>query len=67
MTQITINVEDPSLLPSLKKLLKSINGVSIAKTPGKKKRGIDEALEDIAAGRVTHYDTVDDFFNAFGI
>lgn len=44
-----------------KKLLKSINGFSIAKTPGKKKQGIDGALEDIAAYRVTHYDSVDDF------
>ena len=67
MTQITINVEDKSILPHLKKILNAIEGVSIAKHSKQKKCGIDEALDGIKAGRVTHYDNVDDMFKAYGI
>ena len=67
MTQLTINIEDKSILPHLKKILNAIEGVSIAKPSKRKKCGIDEALDDIKAGRVTHYDNVDDMFKAFGI
>lgn len=68
MTQLTINIEDKSILPHLKKILNAIDGVSIA-TPKKKrkKNGIDEAYEDIRAGRVTHFDSVDEMFKSFGI
>lgn len=31
MTQLTINIEDKSILPHLKKILNAIDGVSIAK------------------------------------
>ncbi len=68
MTQITINVEDKSILPHLKKILNAIEGVSIvAPQKKRKKSGIEEAYDDIRAGRVTHYDSVDEMFKAFGI
>ncbi len=68
MTQITINIEDKSILPHLRKILNALQGVSIA-TPEKKRKksGIEEAYEDVRAGRVTHYDNVDEMFKAFGI
>lgn len=68
MTQITINIEDKSILPHLRKILNALQGVSIA-TPEKKhkKSGIEVAYEDVRAGRVTHYDNVDEMFKAFGI
>lgn len=63
MTQLTINIEDKSILPHLKKILNSIQGVSIAKKEKKqKKSGIELAYEDVRAGRVTHCDSVDDMF-----
>ena len=43
MTQITINIEDKSILPHLKKILNAIDGVSIAKPEKKRKTGLDEA------------------------
>ncbi len=52
MEQIVINVEDKSILRSLRKILNSINGVSIVRTTKKRKRGLDEAIEDVKAGRV---------------
>lgn len=66
MTQLTINVEDKSILPHLKKILGAINGVSIAKQ-AKKKTGFEEAMEDIKAGRVKHFDTVEELFADLGI
>lgn len=42
-----------------------MNGVSVVKPQSKtktKKCGLDEALEDVKAGRVYEYASVDDFF-----
>ena len=50
MTQLTINIEDKSILPHLKKILNAIDGVSIAKPAKKKKKcGLEEALDDVKA------------------
>lgn len=52
MEQIIINVEDKSILNSLRKILNSLNGVSIVKPKKKRRTGLDEAIEDVNAGRV---------------
>ncbi len=62
MTQLTINIEDKSILPHLKKILNAIDGVSIAKPVRKRKAGLDEAYEDVKAGRVHAAENVDDLF-----
>lgn len=67
MTQLTINVEDKSILPHLKKILSAIEGVSIAKPIRKKKTGLEMALDDIEAGRVTYYESAEDMFKKLGI
>lgn len=68
MTQLTLNIEDKSILPHLKKVLAAMNGVTIANQRSKKaKCGIDEAYEDVKAGRVTRYGSAEDLFKAFGI
>lgn len=67
MTQLTINIEDKSILPHLKKILNALDGVSIERPKRKRKSGIELAYEDVRAGRITHYDTADDMFKAFGI
>ncbi|MDO5341320.1 MAG: hypothetical protein Q4F69_02550 [Bacteroidia bacterium] len=36
-------------------------------TAKKRKSGLDEALEDVRAGRVTEYESVDDLFEKLGI
>lgn len=52
MTQLTINIEDKSMLPHLKKILSAIQGISISKPERKKRKtGLDEAYEDVRAGR----------------
>ena len=67
MTQITINIEDKSILPHLKKILNAIDGVSIAKPEKQRKTGLDEAYEDVRAGRISHFESADEMFKAFGI
>lgn len=68
MTQLTINIEDKSILPHLKKILNALDGVSIAKPEKKKKMsGIEESYEDLKAGRVTRYSNAEEMFEAFEI
>jgi len=67
MTQITLNVENESILAQLKKIIKSLDGVTIAQTAQKRKTGIEEAYDDVRSGRVSHYSSAQDFFNSFGI
>lgn len=63
MTQITINIEDSSMVPHLKKILSAISGVTISKTTrASKKTGVKEAMDDIAAGRVCHAESVSEMF-----
>ncbi|MDE6514536.1 MAG: response regulator [Bacteroidales bacterium] len=63
MTQLILNIENVKILPSLKKILGAIEGVSIAQSKTvKRKSGLDEALEDIEAGRVYHAESTDEMF-----
>lgn len=61
MTQLTLNVTDESLVPMLRRLFRSIEGVEIA--PRRRKSGIELAYEDVEAGRVTKWDSPDEMFN----
>lgn len=67
MKQITINIEDSSILPHLKKILNAINGVSIAKSKPEKKSSLDLAMEDVKAGRTKRFESADAFFKDLGI
>ena len=62
MEQIIINVEDKSILNSLLKILNSLNGVSIVKQKKKRKTGLDEAIEDVKAGRVYTAENSEEMF-----
>ncbi len=63
MPQLILNIENVKILPSLKKILSAIEGVSIAQSKSvKRKGGLDEALEDIEAGRIYHAESTEDMF-----
>ncbi len=67
MTQLVLNISDPSVLPTLRKVVKAFNGVTIAapakeKEKKKAKCGLDEALEDVREGRVYRAESTDDLF-----
>lgn len=61
MTQIILNIENQAIVPHLKKILSSIEGVTIAKTK-RKRTEIDEAYQDIKEGRVHKASSVDELF-----
>lgn len=63
MTQITLTISDPKDATLIKKLLAKFDSVTISKTERKRKTGLDEALEDVAAGRVYHAVSVEDLFD----
>ena len=63
MTQITLTIADPKEATLIKKLLAKFDSVTITKPARRRKTGLDEALEDVAAGRVFHAASVEDLFN----
>lgn len=62
MTQITLTISDPKDASLIRKILAKFDSVTISKPTRKRKTGLDEALEDVAAGRVFHAENVDDLF-----
>ncbi|MGN0223471.1 MAG: hypothetical protein ACI4AM_05545 [Muribaculaceae bacterium] len=66
MTQLTINIEDASLIPQLKAILLTFKGVSIEPAP-QKPTGLDESYRDLREGRVHHYNSAEEMFQALGI
>ncbi|MDE6342272.1 MAG: hypothetical protein K2K93_08145 [Muribaculaceae bacterium] len=61
MTQIVLNIESPSVARAIKSLVKNIAGVEIVGEKQKKKKsGFDLAMEDVKAGRVTEYSSVEE-------
>ena len=70
MTQLTLQFENESIKKPFLKIIELMNGVSVVKPQSKtktKKRGLDEVLEDVKAGRVYEYASVDDFFKEVGL
>ena len=79
MEQILVNVENTSILPSLERVLSSLEGVSISKVPQKlvpiqiqpaakkKKTELERAIEDVKKGELHTFKSVDalmDYLNA---
>lgn len=68
MNTLTIQVEDKNILSSLKRVLKTMNGVVIVPPARKRKKtGIEQAMDDVRHGRVTEYESADDMFEKLGI
>ena len=62
MTELTLKVTDESLIPMLRKLFRSMEGVEVAPRR-RRKSGIELAYEDVEAGRVTRWNSPDEMFN----
>ena len=65
MTQLTLEFESNEIKNHFLKIIELMNGVSVVKPQPKtksKKCGLEEALDDVKAGRVSEYASVDDFF-----
>ena len=62
MTELLIEVENESILSSLRKVLSSMDGVKVKRASRRKKTGLELALEDVKEGRVTEWNSVDEMF-----
>jgi len=72
MTQIILNIEDTSILPSLKTILKALKGVSLASPDDDSNisnaeditatEGYQEAMEDKRCGRIYKAQNTEDMF-----
>ena len=58
-----VSISDPSLLSKLKNAIKMLNGVSSISVLKPKKTEIELAREDVAKGRVTKWNSVDEMFD----
>lgn len=65
MTQIVLNVDNPSLVSSLKKVLSTMKGVSIASP--KKLSSYEKSKMEVEQGQINTYDSVDQMFEKLGI
>lgn len=63
MTELVIEVEHKSILASLKKILSNLDGVKVRNNTRRKKTGLELALEDVEAGRVTEWESIDAMFD----
>ena len=61
--EITINVSDLSVANDIRRLLKRVSGITAIKVR-KTKSEVELSLEEAHAGKVTQWDSVDDYFNA---
>ena len=61
--QLLVSISDPALLTKLKNAIKMLNGVSAISVLKPKKSDLELAHEDVAAGRVTHWNSVDEMFD----
>lgn len=61
--QLLVSISDPLLVNKLKNAIQMLNGVSSISVLKPKKTGLELAEEDVAKGRVTHWDSVDEMFD----
>lgn len=66
MTQLILNIEDKSILPSLRKILSKLEGVTICKQR-KSKTGLEKAIEDARSGRVITYNSKEELYKDLGL
>ena len=70
MTQLTLQFENNAIKNHFLKIIELMKGVSVVNPQDKskiRKSGLEQALEDVEAGRVTEYASVDDFFKEMGL
>ncbi|MDE6695794.1 MAG: hypothetical protein K2K25_02845 [Muribaculaceae bacterium] len=61
MTQLILNIESPSVARAIKSLVKNIAGVEVVGLRSKKKKsGFELAMDDVKAGRLTEYSSVEE-------
>jgi len=65
MTQIVLNIENPTIVASLKKVLSTMEGVSIASS--RKMSSYEKSKVEANMGKVNTYSSVDEMFSKLGL
>ncbi len=64
MTQIVVNIEDKKMVASLKRVLATMNGVTIAST--KNLSSYEKSKIEARSGKINSYASVDELFAKVG-
>ena len=67
MTTLTLQISDTSILPSLKKVLGALEGVTIIPTTTRRKNEMQKARDDVKAGRLISYSSKEELFDDLGL
>ena len=69
--QLLVGVSDLSMMNDIKKAISMLKGVTTVKKTKEfditKTAGYREAMDDVKNGRVTHYDSLKDFYKEMGL
>ena len=63
MTQLTVSIEDVSMLDQIKQAISMLRGVASVTTKRQPKTGMERAVDDIQQGRVYEASSVEDLIN----
>ncbi len=63
MTQLTVSIEDSSMLEQIRQAISLIRGVRSVSLKKQPKTGMDRAINDIKEGRVYDAKSVEDLLN----
>ncbi len=63
MTQLTVSIEDVSMLDQIRQAISMLRGVASVTLKPRRKNSMDRAIEDIQQGRVYEASSVEDLIN----
>ena len=63
MTQLTVSIEDVSMLDQIRQAISQLRGVTSITLKRSRKTGMDRAIEDIEHGRIYEASSVDDLIS----
>ena len=63
MTQLTVSIEDTSMLDQIRQAISLLRGVTSVTLKRQTKTGMDRAIDDIKNGRVYEAKSVEDLIN----
>ena len=63
MTQLTVSIEDVSMLDQIRQAISQLRGVTSITLKRSRKTGMDRAIEDIEHGRIYEASSVNDLIS----
>lgn len=63
MTELTVNIEDPSMIEQIKQAISMLKGVASVTMKKKRRTGMERAVEDIEQGRIYEAESVEDLIS----